>query len=131
MPSLRAGDGIVAGGAHAEPPTAHANIEARKTILATTIAIPRTHATQPTIDPRPFAGIRLALMPSDAERFQFIEKFRLHVSFHSDHVALMWQAKVQHWEASPPYYEVASGKTLAEATDAAIARWERKHRRKA
>jgi hypothetical protein len=66
-------------------------------------------------------------MPTDAERFQFIAKFRLHVSFHADHVTLMWQQKVEHWEASPPYYPVASGKTLEEATDAAIARYNRKH----
>jgi hypothetical protein len=65
-------------------------------------------------------------MPTDAERFRFIAKFRLHVSFHDDHVTLMWQEKVQHWEASPPYYPVASGKTLEEATDAAIARYNRK-----
>ena len=66
-------------------------------------------------------------MPSDAERFRFIAKFRLHVSFHADHVTLMWQEKVQHWEASPPYYPVASGKTLEDATDAAIERYNRKH----
>jgi hypothetical protein len=67
-------------------------------------------------------------MPADAERFRFLAKFRLHVAFHDDHVTLMWQKKVQHWEASPPYYPVANGKTLAEATDAAIARHNRKHR---
>jgi hypothetical protein len=66
-------------------------------------------------------------VPTDAERFRFIAKFRLHVSFHDDHVALMWQEKVQHWEASPPYYPIASGKTLADATDAAIARYQHKH----
>ncbi|MDQ6769835.1 MAG: hypothetical protein M3Z54_07605 [Gemmatimonadota bacterium] len=66
-------------------------------------------------------------MPSDAERFRFIAQFRLHVSWHSDQVTLMWQEKVQHWEASPPYYPVASGKTLEDATDAAITRYSRKH----
>ena len=66
-------------------------------------------------------------MPTDAERFRFLAKFRLHVSFHDDHVSLMWQEKVQHWEASPPYYPIASGRTLADATDAAIARYNRKH----
>jgi hypothetical protein len=66
-------------------------------------------------------------VPSDAERFRFLAKFRLHVAFHDDHVTLMWQKKVQHWEASPPYYEVASGKPLAEAADAAIERYNRKH----
>jgi hypothetical protein len=66
-------------------------------------------------------------MPSDAERFRFLAKFRLHVAFHDDHVSLLWQKKVHHWEASPPYFEVASGKTLEEATDAAIARYNRKH----
>jgi hypothetical protein len=67
-------------------------------------------------------------MPTDAERFQFIATFRLHVCFHDDHVTLMWQKKVQRWEASSPYYPVASGPTLEEATDAAIARYNRKHR---
>jgi hypothetical protein len=68
-------------------------------------------------------------MPSDAERFRLLAKFRLHVAFHGDHVTLMWlwQEKVLHWEASPPHYPVASGKTLEEATDAAIARYNRKH----
>jgi hypothetical protein len=66
-------------------------------------------------------------MPSDDERFRFIAKFRLHVSIHDDHVTLMWQETVQHWEASPPYYPVASGKTLEDATDAAITRYNRKH----
>jgi hypothetical protein len=66
-------------------------------------------------------------MPSDAERFRFLAKFRLHVAFHADHVTLMWQERVLHWEASPPYYPVASGKTLEEATDTAIERWEKKH----
>jgi hypothetical protein len=66
-------------------------------------------------------------MPTDAERFQFIATFRLHVSFHANHVTLMWQKRVAHWEASPPYYPVASGKTLEDATDAAIARYNRKH----
>jgi hypothetical protein len=75
----------------------------------------------------PICGIRLPPMPSDSERFRFLAKFRLHVTFPADHVTLMWQEKVQHWEASPPYYPVASGKTLEDATDAAIERWERKH----
>jgi hypothetical protein len=66
-------------------------------------------------------------MPSDAERFRFLAKFRLHVAFHDDHVTLMWQERVRHNQASPPYYEVASGKKLEEATDAAIARYNRKH----
>jgi hypothetical protein len=66
-------------------------------------------------------------MPTDAERFQFIARFRLHVAFHADHVTLMWQKRVEHWEASPPYYAVASGKTLEDATDAAIERYNRKH----
>lgn len=66
-------------------------------------------------------------MPSDAERFRFLAKFRLHVSFHYDHVTLMWQERVRHNQASPPYYPVASGKTLEDATDAAIARYNRKH----
>lgn len=66
-------------------------------------------------------------MSIDADRFRFIAKFRLHVSWHADHVTLMWQERVQHWEASPPYFPVASGPTLEEATDAAIARYNRKH----
>lgn len=72
------------------------------------------------------AGPRV-IVPTDAERFQFIEKFRLHVTFHSDHVTLMWRRNVLHWEASPPYFLIASGPTLEAATDAAIERYERKH----
>jgi hypothetical protein len=41
---------------------------------------------------------------------------------------MVHREKVEHWEASPPYYPVASGPTLADATDAAIARYNRKHR---
>jgi hypothetical protein len=66
-------------------------------------------------------------MPTDAERFRFISKFRLHVSWHSDQVTLMGQQKVQHWEASPPDFEVASRKTLEKATDSAIERYNRNH----
>ena len=39
----------------------------------------------------------------------------------------MWRAKHENWEGSPPYYPVADGKTLDEATDAAIERYNRKH----
>jgi hypothetical protein len=39
----------------------------------------------------------------------------------------MRQKRVEHWEASPPYYPVASGNTLEDATDAAIARYNLKH----
>jgi hypothetical protein len=66
-------------------------------------------------------------MPSDAERFRFIAKFRLHVSFHADHVTLMWLGEGAALGRSPPYYPVASGKTLEDATDAAIERYNRKH----
>jgi hypothetical protein len=75
----------------------------------------------------PSVAIKLYAMHSDAERWRFITQFRLHVSWHSDHVTLMWQRRVEHLEASPPYFPVASGKTLEEATDAAIARYNRKH----
>jgi hypothetical protein len=73
------------------------------------------------------SAFRLTDVPADAERFRFVAKFRLHVAFHSDHVTLMWQEKVQHWEASPPNYPVASGPTLQDTTDAAIVRYSRKH----
>ena len=66
-------------------------------------------------------------VPPDAKRFRFIANFRLHVSWHADHVTLMWQERVQRWEASPPYYPVGSGETLETATDSAIARYNRKH----
>jgi hypothetical protein len=39
----------------------------------------------------------------------------------------MWRQQVQHWEGSPPYRPIADGKTLEEATDAAIERYNRKH----
>ena len=75
----------------------------------------------------PFLYLSMSLLFHGRRALRFLAKFRLHVSFHDDHVTLMWQEKVQHWEASPPYYPVASGKTLADATDAAIARYNRKH----
>jgi hypothetical protein len=74
------------------------------------------------------AASRFPSVPTDAKRFRFISRFRLTVSWHADHVTLMWQKKVQHWEASPPYYPVASGKTLEAATDSAIERYNRKTR---
>lgn len=39
----------------------------------------------------------------------------------------MWRAKHENWEGSPHYDPVADGKTLDEATGAAIERWEKKH----
>jgi hypothetical protein len=42
----------------------------------------------------------------------------------------MWRAKHENWEGSPPYFPVSSGKTLEEAADEAIDRWEKKYNRR-
>ncbi|MDB4871952.1 MAG: hypothetical protein JWL97_2956 [Gemmatimonadales bacterium] len=67
-------------------------------------------------------------MRTNDDRFRFIAQFHLHVTWHSDHdVSLMWRAKSENWEGSPPYFPVSSGKTLEEAADEAIDRWEKKY----
>ena len=65
-------------------------------------------------------------MRSDEERLSFIEKFQLSVTWHDDVATIFWRGR-----ASPgrpgAYHEISRGKTLAEATDAAIERYNRKH----
>ena len=71
-------------------------------------------------------------MPTDAERWRFLADHAL--TLHTDGG---YNGYLVHWcrtsgPGEPPkFYPVSNGKTAEEAIDAAIARWERKHGRKA
>ena len=68
-------------------------------------------------------------MRTDAERFAFLQEHRLSVTVTNDGVSIYWRGKD---EAGKPggFYSIASGPTLAAAVDAAMLRWERKHRQR-
>lgn len=68
-------------------------------------------------------------MRSDDERFRFLAEYKLSVTWHADGVSIFWRGKDMPGEPGK-YFPVSSGKTLGEAVDVAIARWERKHERK-
>jgi hypothetical protein len=65
-------------------------------------------------------------MPSDAERFRFLEQFKLTASWDDEEFTLFWREKSVPWQYGR-LYVISKGKTLAEATDTAIERYNRKH----
>lgn len=65
-------------------------------------------------------------MPSDSERFAFIEKHQLSITWNDSRASLFWRGKAKPGEPGA-YFPIADAGTLAEAVDNAIARWERKH----
>jgi hypothetical protein len=68
-------------------------------------------------------------MPSDEDRFRFLDRYRLSLTWSNDGVSIFWRGQDQPGMPGG-FYPIARGKTLGEATDAAIERWERKHGRK-
>ena len=64
-------------------------------------------------------------MPSDAERLRFLEQFQLSVTWHDDVATIFWRGRASPGQPGG-YHEISKGKTLAEATDAAIQRYNRK-----
>lgn len=68
-------------------------------------------------------------MRSDEERFRFLEQFKLSVTWSNDGVSIFWRGRDQPGQPGQ-YFPVTSGKTLGDAVDQAIARWERKHGRR-
>jgi hypothetical protein len=68
-------------------------------------------------------------MRSDEERFRFLEKFRLSLTWSNDGVSIHWRG-IDRPGQPGAFYPVASGRTLAEATDIVIAKWERKHKQR-
>ena len=65
-------------------------------------------------------------MRTDEERLRFIEKFQLSVTWHDDVATIFWRGRASPGQPGG-YHEITKGKTLAEATDAAIERYNRKH----
>ena len=65
-------------------------------------------------------------MRTDEERLSFIEKFQLSVTWHDDVATIFWRGRASPGQPGG-YHEISKGKTLAEATDAAIERYNRKH----
>jgi hypothetical protein len=65
-------------------------------------------------------------MRIDGERFRFLEQFKLTASWDDEEFTLFWREKSVPWQYGK-LYVIAKGKTLAEATDAAIERYNRKH----
>jgi hypothetical protein len=66
-------------------------------------------------------------MPSDAERFRFLDQFKLTASWDDEEFTLFWREKSVPWQYGR-LYVISKGKTLGDATDAAIERYTRKHR---
>jgi hypothetical protein len=64
-------------------------------------------------------------MPTDAERFRFLAEHKLSVTWTNDGASIFWRGKDEPGKPGV-YFPVASARTLEEAVDAAIARWERK-----
>jgi hypothetical protein len=63
------------------------------------------------------------------QRFQFLDHFKLTANWDDEEFTLFWREKSVPWQYGR-LYVIAKGKTLTEATDAAIERWEKKHKRK-
>jgi hypothetical protein len=68
-------------------------------------------------------------MPTNEERFRFLAQFRLSVTWNNDSVSLMWRGTDRPGHPGQ-YRPIANAPTLEEAVDVAIARWERKYRKK-
>jgi hypothetical protein len=66
-------------------------------------------------------------VPTDAERFHFLEAHKLSVTFTNDGASIYWRGKDEPGKPGG-FYPIASGPTLQVAVDRAISRWERKHR---
>lgn len=65
-------------------------------------------------------------MRSDKERFRFLDEFKLTAKWDDEEFTLFWREKSVPWQYGR-LYVISKGKTLAEATDAAIERYNRKH----
>ena len=65
-------------------------------------------------------------MPSGEGRLRFLEQFQLSVTWHDDVATIFWRGRASPGQLGG-YHEISKGKTLAEATDVAIKRYNRKH----
>lgn len=65
-------------------------------------------------------------MPSDEERFRFLEQFKLTTAWDDEEWTLFFREKSVGWLYGKVYV-ISKGRTLEEATDGAIERYNRKH----
>lgn len=65
-------------------------------------------------------------MRSDADRFRFIAQFQLSITWHDDSASLFWRGKPQPGEPGA-YFPIENARTLDEAVDRAMDRWEKQH----
>jgi hypothetical protein len=65
-------------------------------------------------------------MPSDAERFEFIAKHQLSITWNDGSASIFWRGKALPGQPGV-YYPLTTAKNLGEAIDGVIARYNRKH----
>jgi hypothetical protein len=68
-------------------------------------------------------------MRTDEERLRFLERFRLSTTWNNEGVSIYWRGQDRPGHPGG-FVPVSKGRTLAEATDLAIARWEKKHKKR-
>jgi hypothetical protein len=66
-------------------------------------------------------------MRTDESRFRFLNEHRLSSTWTNDGCSLYWRGQDRPGHAGG-FVPIAKGRDLPEATDLAIARWERKHK---
>lgn len=67
-------------------------------------------------------------MYTDEQRFRFMAEHQLSVTWYDDGASIFWRGNAKPGQPAP-YHPVSQGRTLAEAIDKAIARWESQHGR--
>src|SRR5437763_7286536 len=67
-------------------------------------------------------------MPSDAERFRFLADHELSVVWYDSGASISWREKWPEPGKTAGYVLLCRAKTLEEAIDSVIERWERKHK---
>ena len=65
-------------------------------------------------------------MYTDEQRFRFMEEHKLSVTWYDDGASIFWRGRAEPGKPGA-YFPVSRGRTLEEAIDTAIARWERQH----
>jgi hypothetical protein len=65
-------------------------------------------------------------MLSDAGRFRFLSEFQLSIGWSDEGATMFWTGKARPGQPGRLFI-VAKGRTLGDATDAAVKRWEAKH----
>lgn len=64
---------------------------------------------------------------SDSDRFRFLEEHQLSITWYDGGPSITWREKYPEPGSAAGYRPIARAKTLTEAVDIAITRWEKKH----